>query len=99
RPPDLHSFPTRRSSDLRSARAHDRGRGRADRGRARGQPMTRHDSTAATVMLLTWATILVLGPLGAWDVRAQPVKMAPVAEGTGRSEEHTSELQSLRHLV
>jgi hypothetical protein len=44
--------------------------------------MTRHDSTAAPVMLLTWATILVLGPLGAWDVRAQPVKMAPVAEGT-----------------
>src|SRR5437899_5344134 len=26
-------------------------------------------------------------------------KTAPVAEGTPRSEEHTSELQSLRHLV
>jgi hypothetical protein len=49
--------------------------------------MTRHDSTAATVMLLTWATILVLGLLEAWDVWAQPVKMARVAEGTGRAGE------------
>jgi len=28
-----------------------------------------------------------------------PMKVASLALGTGRSEEHTSELQSLRHLV
>ena len=44
-------------------------------------------STATRVLLLAWAAILVLGPLAAWDVRAQPIKMVPVAEGTGRAGE------------
>lgn len=49
--------------------------------------MTRHNSMATQVVLLACATILVLGPLGAWDARAQPVKLAPVAEGTGHAGE------------
>src|SRR5205814_6689932 len=53
--PDLHSFPTRRSSDLPAPSP-------SARGRARGPP-------------------------------PRP------GRGTTRSEEHTSELQSLRHLV
>src|SRR5436853_6040881 len=64
---DLHSFPTRRSSDLRSP-----SRGRARRGgRARSRP---------------GRSACGRSPAG----RARPSLI---------SEEHTSELQSLRHLV
>jgi hypothetical protein len=49
--------------------------------------MTQQNSTATRVLLLAWAALLVFGPLAAWDVRAQPVKMVPVAEGTGRAGE------------
>jgi len=50
--------------------------------------MMQHTSTTTQVALLVCATSLVLGPLGASDVRAQPVKLAtPVTEGTGRSGE------------
>jgi hypothetical protein len=48
--------------------------------------MTQQNATATRVLLVC-AAILVAGPLGAWDVRAQPVKMARVAEGTGRAGE------------
>src|SRR5438045_8648003 len=59
---DLHSFPTRRSSDLH------------------GNGMT------------TFGVVAQIDEHGA-EVRAGGV------EGERRSEEHTSELQSLRHLV
>src|SRR5262245_64205671 len=64
---DLHSFPTRRSSDLpadRAARAHRR----AEALRPAGRPAPRRTD------------------------RGRP-------RSVRRSEEHTSELQSLRHLV
>src|SRR5262245_65788683 len=59
-PPDLHSFPTRRSSDLSAHARHGPHPGRRRRARDHGPPL---DGPAV------------------------------------RSEEHTSELQSLRHLV
>jgi len=50
--------------------------------------VTRKNTTAAQVVLLACAVIFVSGPPGAWDARAQPVKVAtPVAEGTGHSGE------------
>src|SRR5437899_9458045 len=61
-PRDLHSFPTRRSSDLPAVDLHDEG---------------------------------LLGPE---EVDLEPVD-PHVHSRLGRSEEHTSELQSLRHLV
>src|SRR5205814_2519222 len=75
----LHSFPTRRSSDLL-----DRGNPPYGPGifvRAGHAGSDRPD--------------LYAGPDGA---RAK-VRLAPVDQGDYRSEEHTSELQSLRHLV
>src|SRR5205814_9771624 len=70
-PPDLHSFPTRRSSDLRN------------RGGAVHQLAGRlQDGCAA--------------------LRSESVhthQQAPHSHLEDRSEEHTSELQSLRHLV
>src|SRR5690606_40482107 len=75
---DLHSFPTRRSSDLRragggSAGARTPGRGRP--GRAAPRP-ARPPTTSG-------------GGSAARGARAAP----------GRSEEHTSELQSRENLV
>src|SRR5262245_64952055 len=64
-PPDLHSFPTRRSSDLRRAPT------------SLAEPSASHAPPRARAGL----------PAAAPAVR-------PL-----RSEEHTSELQSLRHLV
>src|SRR5262245_64124506 len=66
---DLHSFPTRRSSDLSRA------------GARRRQPP---------------AGPSVSSPRGAPPGR---VRRSPAGARARRSEEHTSELQSLRHLV
>src|SRR5262245_66489917 len=71
--PDIHSFPTRRSSDLHPARYAERIEHHVDR---RPVLEIRH----------------VL-------VRNDPRHHTLVAMPPGRSEEHTSELQSLRQLV
>src|SRR5205823_13387182 len=72
-PRDLHSFPTRRSSDL---------------------------GTGGPVLMLP--LLMLLGvPLRGAIVLAQGVQLpvAVAASGVHRSEEHTSELQSLAYLV
>src|SRR5437899_11016831 len=69
---DLHSFPTRRSSDLILARL-STSRSRAPR-RRRGSPRR------------SWRA-------------ASPTTARTPTSPPARSEEHTSELQSLRHLV
>src|SRR5437899_6623441 len=72
---DLHSFPTRRSSDLSELEACLKRRGEATAAFLDEQP-----------------TYRLFPPLYYYIGRAQ--------EGLkSRSEEHTSELQSLRHLV
>src|SRR5205814_5314146 len=72
---DLHSFPTRRSSDLgaRGRPARDASN-RSRRGYVRGPPRP-------------WRPLCAAGARSAPRLRK------------ARSEEHTSELQSLRHLV
>src|SRR5205814_8231451 len=78
-PPDLHSFPTRRSSDL--------------------------EANVAIISMAQQARPNVTGQTE--DLRAQFKKVSatvvtmkpPGKLKTPRSEEHTSELQSLRHLV
>src|SRR5262245_62374879 len=76
---DLHSFPTRRSSDLARRMlpeaCHDRGRVES--------------GTEATEYLEDWQE----------GLSAAVLPILEVLGGLGRSEEHTSELQSLRHLV
>src|SRR5205823_11717091 len=73
-PRDLHSFPTRRSSDLTGA-----------------------DSRAGRSLDLAGYAGLYPASFGAADDRG----LAPAvgASPTSRSEEHTSELQSLAYLV
>src|SRR5262245_27885514 len=78
-PPVLHSFPTRRSSDLSipyCARPVTMSSASVTR---RGVPMMRK----------SFASLSAAGFAGAGSVAAS----------AARSEEHTSELQSLRHLV
>src|SRR5205814_9105584 len=73
---DLHSFPTRRSSDLAAA---DPGRCAFCRPRHRGAALCR-------------------GPAHGFPAAVGPPRRLASASWD-RSEEHTSELQSLRHLV
>src|SRR5262245_63805275 len=74
---ELHSFPTRRSSDL-----HD--------GVGAGVPRPRYESAASARMASANSTVACTMRTGAMLGRTwRP----------SRSEEHTSELQSLRHLV
>src|SRR5205814_10714087 len=96
---DLLSFPTRRSSDLKtdlSTLTHVR------------RSLSQHGENVAVIgesrnidglpVVSTAAPIANLG----WTVFAeQPLEQAfrPVYASIARSEEHTSELQSLRHLV
>src|SRR5690625_6181894 len=84
--PDLHSFPTRRSSDL--SRLHANG--------------------VKKVVMLTGdnrrVAQAVAGEVGVDEVRAELLpedKLTVVTQlqSEGRSEEHTSELQSRGHLV
>src|SRR5438045_6624518 len=71
--PDLHSFPTRRSSDLADETLHPGGTPHIPKSRRKTRPEE----------------------LQAGDHRGRGGN----AFIWGRSEEHTSELQSLRHLV
>src|SRR5205814_10095375 len=81
-PRALHSFPTRRSSDLSRADRHVRRAVAAVRCRGEGS-LSRELAGAADHCRRTHAA------RGAGDA----------GRGESRSEEHTSELQSLRHLV
>src|SRR5437899_10128605 len=89
---DLHSFPTRRSSDLGSSKR-----------------SSRRGSSSMTPLGREWVRKTEADRRGLLQLRAQ----RPAVHGTicflcqqmadkylkARSEEHTSELQSLRHLV
>src|SRR5205814_9628672 len=98
-PPPLHSFPTRRSSDLSLGQQSIRPiryplSPSSDSGII--PPAMSNRPWLAFILLLTLSAIL----------RADRIllKDGTVLEGTvitqpNRSEEHTSELQSLRHLV
>src|SRR5687767_15258691 len=79
---DLHSFPTRRSSDLCAQHGVvDRFRGARRRRRRRAWPQFLHDVLGGVDQLC---------PLFDQEVAAARLR---------RSEEHTSELQSLAYLV
>src|SRR5690349_22813081 len=75
---NLHSFPTRRSSDLQGGRA---------------SPEQRE--WLANLAAQGWRAELCVGWAAAWDVLCDYLGM----KQEGRSEEHTSELQSRRDLV
>src|SRR5205085_5381849 len=79
----LHSFPTRRSSDLRSARAHPE---RAPRGPHRSGTASGEKTWSKSGSRFGWKWRGRRGWLGVRRERA-------------RSEEHTSELQSQSNLV
>src|SRR5205814_8840442 len=86
-PCTLHSFPTRRSSDLSGAPAPRRPHGDvARRLRPHGPACEPAATTPASRRIGT------AGSAGRRAARRTPPHVA-------RSEEHTSELQSLRHLV
>src|SRR5205814_8493246 len=87
-PPDLHSFPTRRSSDLGL------------------KSLTLDDLKAHAQRVFTRGRVVVGLAGGADPALEQRMRegLAALPAGVGarpplRSEEHTSELQSLRHLV
>src|SRR5690606_41436400 len=92
-PPDLHSSPTRRSSDLRpepgTTGAALIGRLGAAGGLPTAEEMVEHYGSFSSrdLSAVDWYTVLACFKLGI------------VLEGTHRSEEHTSELQSREKLV
>src|SRR5205814_9321244 len=87
--PALHSFPTRRSSDLAPSLAHcaDESLNPVD-----PQQVLWHGASNFAGCLLHLAE---LGEVGA----RTPILSVMALNRRERSEEHTSELQSLRHLV
>src|SRR5690606_41816370 len=86
---DLHSFPTRRSSDLREDRRLD----------ALGAVRVRRHLAPVLVCLLDQRPHLLQRVLLAADAVAFREHAAGRAELDDRSEEHTSELQSRENLV
>src|SRR5205807_8694130 len=90
-PPDLHSFPTRRSSDLSPARPE-----------RRPSPARRGPLSLCPAWPMTPAREQTQGspcPLALWPL---PSGLCPLSSGLchrPRSEEHTSELQSPCNLV
>src|SRR5205814_3970307 len=89
----LHSFPTRRSSDLASVLRRGTCRGFLSRARCRAVP---HRATPASRRR---ATVSARRMRSKTKSRSRHRVEAQGGSGEGRSEEHTSELQSLRHLV
>src|SRR5437899_4477788 len=85
---DLHSFPTRRSSDL-----------------SYGVTLTVSDKDSGsgtdskTVNVVDVAPGVTINGAPVSSAEGTAVMLTSTVSGTGRSEEHTSELQSLRHLV
>src|SRR5205814_8773259 len=95
--PDLHWFPTRRSSDLVEARekALEKQLAEAERNRAESAALLEeHKKLIATARTQAHA---VLAESKALAEKERAVALEKTRQE--RSEEHTSELQSLRHLV
>src|SRR5690606_41108248 len=95
-PPALHSFPTRRSSDLSAFPSRASSFQRAFTSTTRpGQPGTGSMQPAVTPTTFSYLPLAVLractGSRTGWEGRLAPFK--------SRSEEHTSELQSRENLV
>src|SRR5207253_7541812 len=90
---DLHSFPTRRSSDLASARFQWlRARpGNAFAQRSEAATLARARASASLGEPRAMTTLVRFAWLSASACQAET--------SAGRSEEHTSELQSRGHLV
>src|SRR5205823_13806535 len=86
---DLHSFPTRRSSDLRLAHLHLDGED--FRQRLLGRELVRHDPARGLAGRAEAAALVEVADLHDHAVR--------LVGQVVRSEEHTSELQSLAYLV
>src|SRR5207253_9382384 len=95
----LHSFPTRRSSDLEYVAVVDCGREDVDEAEELGlERRVRHgpvEHPLAPPRALDDARSLPLAQLG--DATSEGADLG--FEASGRSEEHTSELQSRGHLV
>src|SRR5205807_4220290 len=90
----LHSFPTRRSSDLVDASG-SRGVGR----RGDANVPRAHENVAPTTVTRPKGSTSPLAPRGTTRI-ATPAKPASTpTPSDGRSEEHTSELQSPCNLV
>src|SRR5437899_10097814 len=79
--PDLHSFPTRRSSDLSGLR----------------RSLVAKPPASPESLLDRFGPHPAYTPPGGWQDESR--NPAERLVKTHRSEEHTSELQSLRHLV
>src|SRR5205823_14505346 len=93
----LPSFPTRRSSDLFRDRSRD-----LDRGRSRDMARDYVALTKPRIMsllLLTGFCGMIVGARGWPGTGLAAAAMAGLALACGRSEEHTSELQSLAYFV
>src|SRR5205814_8910125 len=89
-PRDLHSFPTRRSSDLAAPVGL--------RALRRSAFMVEAPPGAAAPMIDDIDEAFYIKP-DAGKLLCSPSDETPQPPGDARSEEHTSELQSLRHLV
>src|SRR5262245_13365730 len=93
---DLFSFPPRRSSDLVALLVAD-GRARDRVAELRGAPQLVDLAADEVSVLVVGADDVLVDSRGVDDL--ERVRPGAAAEGGPRSEEHTSELQSLRHLV
>src|SRR5439155_25324584 len=91
---DLHSFPTRRSSDLFSSRRMGGAHGSCKLSGDSFESSSRLSSTASSKATSRKRT---RSPVGrSWPIFQRPAR---TTEDRPRSEEHTSELQSRGHLV
>src|SRR5206468_11566465 len=92
-PRALHSFPTRRSSDLHGPRSAARA--------ARTARSTSAASASVTVARTAPLTGEMFANVRPWLTSSPPTRQGSgrPAKGYGRSEEHTSELQSRSDLV
>src|SRR5205823_7306557 len=98
-PPDLHSFPTRRSSDLERHFKTAAERGAVDRGHDRLRRIL-HDGQHL-MQTGRLRRLAEFGDVGAGDEGAPRASQHDgfyFRIGDRRSEEHTSELQSLAYL-
>src|SRR5205814_8447217 len=94
--PALHSFPTRRSSDLVRCSA---GRGAGWRVARRTAPQGARPRTPRRARTRVMTVILAAAVLLGVGFLLVSAVLRRIRAGPLRSEEHTSELQSLRHLV
>src|SRR5205814_7299748 len=96
---NLHSFPTRRSSDLKQTTSSFKF----------PRPSARHRSQGIALIIVLSMLVIISGLLvafmstalnerGVSQMNADNTAARQLADSTLRSEEHTSELQSLRHL-